>query len=294
MMEEIYSQLRHLKKRAAFSVAILLISLVALVITFWKWGAWGFIFVGTAVISGIFSAITTKKYTACFKENIVRGALQEVFTDLVFEPKRGLPSDVVFGTGMVQIGNRYSSNDLITGRYKGVNFTQSDVEIEEETSDSDGGSSSTTLFKGRWMIFEFNKDFRCDMQVVSRWFAGSRRKGGLFTKKEDKLDRLKFENEEFNKEFKVFAQDEQEAFYIMTPHMMESLLKLRREVKAPVMFMFVGGVLHIAVHNGKDAFEAKLFGKLDPETERQRILADIRVITDFVDDMELDRDLYKV
>ena len=75
---------------------------------------------------------------------------------------------------------------------------------------------------------------------------------------------------------------------------MENLMKLRKNSRAPIMLMFVGGCLHIAVQNNKDAFEPKLFGKVTPESEKNRVLGDIRVITDFVDEMALDRDIYKI
>ncbi len=292
-MEELFEKLRGMQKKAGISVAALLLSLVALVITFKLAGAFGFIFVGTALIAGIFAVRTNKAYTACYKENVVRTVLGEVFDDLIFEPGNGIDEDTVYGTGMVQVGDRFSSNDLIAGTYHGVRFRQSDVHIEEETHDSDGNTSTSTLFRGRWIMLEFNKTFRADMQVISKHFFASKRKGGLFTKKENKLNKIELENETFNKEFRVFAQDQQEAFYILTPHMMEALMRLREGVKAPIMLMFVGGTLHVAVENNKDAFEAKIFGKLDPEQERQRILGDIRIITAFADEMELDRDIYQ-
>lgn len=292
-MDEIYTTLRSMQRKAGTGIALLLILIIASLPVFRLCGAYGFIPIALAVPAGIVGIRAQRTYTRYFKENVVRGVLEEVFTDLTFTPERGISSDVVYGTGMMRQGDIYHSNDLITGYYKGVGVTQSDVDIEEEHTDSDGDRTTTTLFRGRWMIFEFNKEFRCDMQIVSRGFWSARRKGGLFSKKENKMPKVEFENEAFNKVFTAYAHDQQEAFYLITPAIMDALLKLKEGVRAPLMLGFVGGSLHIALQNGKDAFEAKLFGKLDPEKERQRILADTRVITDFVDEMALDRDIYK-
>lgn len=292
-MEELETRLRQLQKKAGISVGGLMLSIVLAIVLFLLAGALGFLGIAAAVVFGIFAARNSKRYTTYYKENVVKAALAEVFTDMTFEPKFGISREVVASTRMIQMGNRYSANDLITGKYHEVAFTQSDVCIEDETTDSKGNTSTTTLFKGRWMIFEFNKEFRCDLQVISKHFFSSRRKGGLFTKKEERLHKVEFEDEAFNKEFKVYAQDEQEAFYLLTPQIMQALMALRAGMRAPIMLMFVGGRLHIAVYNGKDAFEAKLFGKLDLSQEKARILADTRVITDFVDGMAMDRDLYK-
>ena len=92
---------------------------------------------------------------------------------------------------------------------------------------------------------------------------------------------------------KVFAENEHEAFYILTPHIMQSLLKLREELKAPILLVFSGGRLHIGVYNGKDAFEGKIFGKIDIEAEKARMLEDLKLITNFVDELSLERDIYK-
>ncbi len=245
------------------------------------------------ILAVINTSKKSKQYTLYFKENVVKNALCEVFDNVSFTPDAGIPWDVVSATGMINTGNRFNSNDLVTGTYKGVAFKQSDVLIEEETTDSEGNTSTSTIFMGRWMIFDFNKEFRCEMQMISKGFFASKRKGGIFARKENKLNKLEFENEEFNKQFKVYAQNQEEAFYLITPQIMDALLKLRSESKAPLMLMFTGGVLHIALQNNKDAFEAKIFGNNDPESEKERIVKDIRVITDFIDGMAMDRDIYK-
>ena len=292
-MENWENELTALQKKANTGTAAFLILLIVSVFTFWRFGVFGLIPAVLAVAACIYMAKNYKAFNTFYKEHVVRGILEEVFTDLEFSPKRGIPRETVYGTGMIQTGDTYSSNDLITGKYRGVGFTQSDVHIEETSTDSDGNTTSTTLFRGRWMIFDFNKEFRCDLQVVSKRFFSSQRKGGLFASKEERMDRLKMEDEDFNQKFRVYAQDEQEAFYILTPHLMEKLLALQESIKAPIMLAFTGGVLHLAVYDGKDAFEARPFSRITPEKERERILADIRPITAVVDELDLDRNMFK-
>lgn len=297
MQEEWSVTARQLQRKAQVGVlgtlALLVLAVVMFLLEVAPVGIASFLLV---FVAAIYAARTNKKYTAFFKEKVVRVALEEVFPGMTFAPQAGIPYETICDTQMMQMGDRYSSNDLITGEYHGVAFQQSDVHIEEESTDSDGHTQTTTLFRGRWMIFAFNKEFRCDMQILSKRFYAAKRKGGLlrmFSKKEERLKKVVLEDEAFNKDFTVYAQDEHEAFYILTPHMMQALARLREGMKAPIMLLFVGGALHIAVQNNKDAFEAKLFGKLDLEAEKQRVVADTRVITDFVDEMALDRDIYK-
>lgn len=292
-MDEILIKLESMRKKAMTFVLIAAALMIAGFVLVTTVGFLAFPLIIAGVVFIFVSVKASKNFAREYKSHIVSATLNEIFTDMQFSPKNGISCGTIDATGMMNTGDRFSSNDLITGKYNGVDFCQSDVHIEVESTDSDGNTTYSTLFQGRWMIFEFNKTFHCDMQVVAPFFGAAKRKGGLFSRKENKMPRVKFENETFNKAFHVYAHDQQEAFYIMTPHMMEAILTLKQKCKSPIMLLFVGGSLHVAVNNHKDAFEPHLFRKIVPEKEKEYILSDIRVITDFVDEMKLDNDIYK-
>ena len=292
-MEETFAKLRAMHRKASAALVCLLVLLPLTILLFIAAGPLGLIGIPCLIVLFVLTSRWTKQYTSCFKEEIVRGVLEEVFTDLTFLPAQGIPAETVASTGMIQMGNRYASNDLITGRYRGVGFTQSDVTIEDESTDSDGDTTTTTLFCGRWIMLEFNKEFGCELQVISRGFGSARRKNGIFTRKSDRRTRIELENEAFNKEFSVYGQDEHEAFYLLTPAILDALLRLRQGLNAPLMLMFTGGILHVAVYTNRDAFEVRLLGKTDPAVMRDRVMDDIRVITGFIDEMSLDRAIFR-
>ena len=274
----------------------LLVATFALVIIF-QTPIFALLFI-PAVASLILSGKANKQFAAAFKQSVVLDSLSAVFTDLTFEPALGISREEIRETEMMQTGDRFSSNDLISGQYNGVSFRQSDVHIENESTDSEGHTSYTTIFRGRWMVFDFNKTFVSDLQVVGRHFGANKRKGngffGLFASKEKKMEKIELENEAFNKQFTVYAHDTTEAFYLLTPHMMEAMLRLREGIGSPIMLLFFRGQLHVAVNNGKDAFEPSLFRAYDPAREAEAVLADTRVITSFVDEMRLDNDMFKI
>lgn len=274
----------------------LLVATFALVIIF-QTPIFALLFI-PAVASLILSGKANKQFAAAFKQSVVLDSLSSVFTDLTFEPALGISREEIRETEMMQTGDRFSSNDLISGQYNGVSFRQSDVHIENESTDSEGHTSYTTIFRGRWMVFDFNKTFVSDLQVVGRHFGANKRKGngffGLFASKEKKMEKIELENEAFNKQFTVYAHDTTEAFYLLPPHMMEAMLRLREGIGSPIMLLFFRGQLHVAVNNGKDAFEPSLFRAYDPAREAEAVLADTRVITSFVDEMRLDNDMFKI
>lgn len=245
----------------------------------------------TILLVAVYAAPKHKAYVKSFKHEIVEAVLKKTFDNLYFEPKKGISRDVIRSTGMMMMGNRYESNDYISGRYKNIGFAQSDVCIQNVTSDGEH-THTTTYFKGRWMIFDFNKNFAADMLVREKGFNYAKKKGGWFSLEEERMKKMELEDAQFNKEFDVYAQNEHEAYYILTPHIMESIRDLNAKISGKLILCFVANKLHVGVHNNRDAFEPPLFRSIDG-TVFAEIENDIKVITSFVDELNLDRNIYK-
>lgn len=259
--------------------------------------AYFFIFPGfiiSVVIDSLLSAGPTREFNLAFKQTFVLKALNSVFNDLVYEPEKGLNKEVIRYTGMMDMGDRYYSNDFISCKYKNINVIQADVHIEEErtTTDSDGNTSTTyvTIFRGRWMVFDFNKSFKANVQICQKGFTNSRR----YSRSSDlRYEKVLMEDQEFNNNFRVYAQNEHDAFYILTPALMEKIKKLVSNISGSLLFCFVDNKLHIGIENGKDSFEHNIFTKIDEEKVTNDISQDIKLITDFVDELDLDNDLFR-
>lgn len=250
------------------------------------------------IIGGIISAIKVQKpkqeFIKAFKDTFVLKSLQSVFTDLVYEPEKGLDESVISSTQMMNMGDRYSSNDFVSGKYKNINVVQADVHIEEEheSTDSDGHTTRTwvTIFRGKWMIFDFNKTFKANIQVSQKNFGNSRIKNWG---QKVKYKKVMMEDQAFNNQFKTFAQDEHDAFYILTPSLMEKIKKLAGSINGKLLFCFIDNKLHIGLQNGKDSFEHSIFTEINEEKVTNEIAQDIKIITNFVDELSLDNDLFR-
>lgn len=253
-----------------------------------------FAIVACIIITNIILVEPSRKFSLAFKETFVLKSLKEVFTDLVYEPEKGLDYYIISDTKMMDMGDRYSSNDYISGKYKNINVVQADVHIEEEheTTDSDGNTSTTwvTIFKGRWMIFDFNKQFKANIQVAQKGFGNNTiRNFG----EDVKFKKVMMEDQAFNDTFKVYAQDEHEAFYILTPSLMEKIKYLTNSVTGKLLFCFVDNKLHIGIQNYRDSFEHGVFTKINEEKVMNEISHDIKLITNFIDELSLDNDLFR-
>jgi len=142
------------------------------------------------------------------------------------------------------------------------------------------------------MIFDFNKQFKSKMIVRDRAFGGGKNVTGLFSSGE--YEKIEMENTEFNRMYKVSATDEHDAFYILTPHMMENMMELNRKINGELVLGFFNGKLHVAVHNNENSFEPHLFSTTDYGEMVRDVKGEIDMIVKFVEEMNLDRDIWEI
>ncbi|MBR3353289.1 DUF3137 domain-containing protein [Candidatus Saccharibacteria bacterium] len=235
------------------------------------------------------------QYKAAYKKYFVRRNMKNFFTNVSYSHNMGLPSLLIRDTGMINMGNRYYSNDFTQGKYKDVDFVQADVTIQKVRSDSEGKEYSTTIFKGRWMIFDFPKKFNFRLKVVSRKFGYASIDPGKNPKTKHKMKKVETESITFNKEFSVYADDEFEAFYLLDPSFIDNVEKLVQGKKHKIILCFVDNHLHIGVYDNQDFFEPPLREKdfISEKDEDKKILSQIATITNFVDFLKLDHKIFK-
>lgn len=240
------------------------------------------------------SIFLTKKYkkefVAAYKKVYVEEALKSTFSNLVYLPDSGIDPDAIKETGMMNLGDRYESNDYFRGMYKNIKVIQADVHIEElrTTTDSKGNTSTyyTTIFLGKWMIFDFNKTFTANIQVRNIGFSNHILVGDTYKK-------VNMEDVQFNKKHKIYAVNEHDAFYVLTPALMEKITNLENKIKGSIMLCFVNNELHVALQNWKDSFEHGIYKKINEERIVNELTNDIKVITNFVDELNLDNNLFR-
>lgn len=234
------------------------------------------------------------KFNNGFKNVFVFSALNKIFDNLNYFPDKGLEKSIIEDTKMMNMGDKYSSNDYFEAEYKNVKVKQADVHIEEEhkTTDSDGNQTTewTTIFRGKWMIFNFNKKFNANIQVCQNGFRNSTISNWGETQKYQKI---KMEDELFNKMFTVYAQDMHDAFYILTPSLMEKIKKLSNDIDGEILLCFINNELHVGLYNNEDSFEHSVYKKINEEKINNEISRDIKVITNFVDQLNLDNNLFR-
>lgn len=279
------------KKTVTGIVIAVALAFFMFVLTGGKSGSYLFPFVVIGIIiTTIITRKDTQEFNKLYKTTIVLNSFKKIFTDVDYDMEKGISYEQIASTQMMNMGDRFYSNDYFKAKYKNINFESSDVHIQEEHTDSDGDTTYVTIFRGQWFVFDFNKPFKANIQVCAKNFSNARR-GSLFSK--TKYNKVSMEDIEFNKEFRVYAQNELDAFYVLTPNTMEKIKELKRKTKGRLLLCFIDNRLHVGLHNNKDLFEANIFKKINIDEENSKTLNEMKIITEFVDTLDLDNDLFR-
>lgn len=304
-MEHSILKLEKLRKKAATLLYIIIVvsSAIAILSIFFftshgmfRFGFFLSILLGVGLgfllgkVTGYFRI--SNEYKTCFKTTFVEIPLRNTFSQVIYDGKKGIDEEIIRKSEIMCLGNIYNSNDYVQGYYKDVKFERADVIIQQHHS-TGKTSYTVTYLHGRWLIFEFNKNFHFDLQIIGNDFPVPQKKNSIFTETEERRHRIKLEDIEFNEMFKVYCQDEHEAYYILTPQFMSVLKDLNNSMDGSIMLGFVDDQLHVAIHNEKDAMEPTIFDSIDLNLVKEEVQKEINVIINIIDGLSLDNDIYK-
>ncbi|MCD7854492.1 MAG: DUF3137 domain-containing protein [Clostridiales bacterium] len=230
-------------------------------------------------------------------ENIMPQILDEFFDDWEYNPKERLP-DTIVRTVDLEIPHyvKVKGSDYIKAAYKGINLEMSDIEfIDEETEVRSNSKGETyvetrdvTVFKGMWVVCDFNKQLSADLLLREK------RKGENVVGKVIKgKNTVETESEAFNKKYVIRTADPHTAFYVLTPHMMEYILSMDEKAGGQTHMRFCGSKLHLAVNSGRDAFEIKGRDVKNIDKIKENFTADLKYVTDLIDELRLCKSIYK-
>lgn len=233
------------------------------------------VFLAFAIAFSSRSRKVTVEFKRLYKETFVVQLLSEQFNDVVYNWESGLSLDYIRSFNVVRQGNRFKTEDYLCANYNGVRFEQADVTIQYHTSGKN--SHTTTYFKGRMFVFDFPYKNVASVRVLSDSFmygANSKNK------------KVKLENVDFNKHFNTDAFYEHDAFYFLTPQMMERITMLNNRY-GNVAVHLMGNKLLVAVNMSSDAFDHNINKPIDYPTESRKIKADMQVIIDIINTLSI-------
>ncbi len=227
-------------------------------------------------------------YREAYKAYFVSPAIFKIFSNCHYEPNQGIDYGTLMSTGMIKEGNIFNSNDFMIGNYNGIIFSQSDVELKKriEVHTKNGTvTKEQKIFKGRYMMFTFKKNFDYRLEIVGKNFYASSVPIGRNGKK---LERISLESITFNKKMKTYAEDGFEAFYLLEPAFLSNIEALSDKYHNEILLGFYNDTLHIAIQDEKDSLEpSSCFKKIEEAQEFQKVTKELQLVTNVIDSLKL-------
>ncbi len=221
---------------------------------------------------------------------------KEVLTDLVstvlrermelstYNPNSYIEKKNLAAMHILPSYDKLKGSDYIKGRYRGRNLEYCELALTREETDSDGDSSTVTVFKGGVLRIYTGKIL--DGRVCLHEKENTQHKT-LFGKMLGAIipdNSLKTENEQFSEQFGVYTTNQHTAFYILTPQFMERLVKIDQFVHAKTSFSFADGYVNILMHGSRNLFEAESYAHVSTDAElTSAIRYDAQLIYDILD-----------
>jgi hypothetical protein len=246
-----------------------------------------------AVVGG---AVVLHGFVPEFKRRVVRAVVESVDPALEYSPTGHVTEDQFRASGIFrQSVDRFGGEDHVRGHVGATRIEFSEVHAEYRTTRTDSkGRTHTdwhTIFRGLFLIADFNKHLRGrtlvlpDVAEATLGWLGQGLQGltALFAAG----DLVKLEDPEFEKKFVVYADDQVEARYVLSPSLMQRITAFARTAGRPCYFSFAGANVYVAVSTSHDMFEPRLWTTLMDPGLIAGYLADLRFALGVVEDLDL-------
>lgn len=285
-LEELEKRRQEANKSSNRFGAIGLGIIVIGVVLFFLGDIWSIIGIILFLVGAVFfgrAAVIANKFAKEYKNMVVTSIVKEELGETaIYQADGKISLNEIMQVGILQKPDRFFGEDYVRAVYNDVDFEMSDITLQEEVRTTDGRGhvrvSYQTYFKGRFFIFDFNKEMNRVLYVMPG-------KG-----KPRYKDLVKFDTEsiEFNKKFESYASTTEDGFYLLNPKMIDRMIQLTTLYKGKQYYVFLNGKLYVAINNGTDSLEVSMRKKID-ENSLNKTRSDIRIAPAIINEFGLNR-----
>ncbi|MDO4623297.1 MAG: DUF3137 domain-containing protein [Eubacteriales bacterium] len=198
-----------------------------------------------------------KELHGMFKDSIVKDIFKEKIDNFMYSPSEGIGRSEMNNIGLISLGTDYHSEDLMSGSYRNVHFRRADVLVEQESGNSET-STRSTIFRGAWYTFDSPISYANEVVVIEKGFKVGRKKTSIFTSSESRRHKTEMNNDEFDSRFRTYALNEADSYQILTPLMMENLLRFAADARGAMLIGFQSNKIHVAIDSRYNYFEPNM------------------------------------
>jgi hypothetical protein len=225
----------------------------------------GCILFAVLVIMGLLPKLLMREYISAYKMSVIDKFIKFIDPNLQYDPF-GFVSGGAYSMSELfrTYAERYSGSDYVKGLLDNISVEFSNVHSEYYHR-SGKSRRWVTIFKGLFFVVGFRKNFSGHTIVLPDTAQG------LLGKLGQKLQSLMpplgrlvtFNDEEFEKYFVVYSENENEARSVLSPSMMQLMVDFRKKISAAwLRFSFSGSQVFIALTQIRNVCEPSLFGPI--------------------------------
>ncbi len=239
----------------------------------------GITFVGLALLWG-WVTNPKRQYANAYKKEILPD-IARLFGDFSYDVKGKIPMASMKPSKIIPRHTNYTSEDLFSGKYNGVQINFSEIKLEKRSN-----KHTITVFKGLAVLlsqgtrkFQGHTILTQDKTTVFAWLK----------KATSDLKRANMVDPEFEKMFDVYTNDQVEARYLIDPLIIENLKALYADYNGNKMLAaFYDDHFLILIGSNENHFEPAEIRT--PATDEKELLAmkhEIAQILSIVDRLSL-------
>ena len=255
-----------------------------------------FLIIGFAALGGFVYRFMTAGYTQGFKEHVITPLIHAIDPHLLYNPRFMVSQHLFERSDLFKHPvERYRGNDYVKGQVEGVPMEFSDIHAEYRTRDSKGRTQWHTLFRGLFLVAEFNKHFKGKTVVLpdsAEKTFGTLIGGWLQSKNFSRDGLIRLDDPEFEKHFVVYGNDPIEARYILSHSMMKRILSFQKKLPHPLFVSFNQNHIHVAIATGKDLLEPAIFRSLLDYDQAMEYVNTLRSTIGLVEELKLNERLW--
>lgn len=236
------------------------------------------------------------QYRSEFKSQLFTQVTKRIAPEIEYQPEIHRSEEDLQNTGLINSRiDRYSGQDYFSGKYGDTQMGFSEVHAErrETTRDSKGNTRTrwVTVFRGIFLSADFHKHFQG--QVIIEPDVAEATFGWLGRKLQGLSgDLVRLESPEFETAFKVRANDQVEARYLLTPTMQERLLEMQNTWGKNFMISLNAGWIHVLIPKTDDWFECNIDVAATDLSQLQTFASELLRVLAIIDTLDLNTRLW--
>jgi hypothetical protein len=244
---------------------------------------------------GIFLVVSltvffSKTYRSDFKDMVIQKIINFVNDKLIYDKNFYIDREEFAKSNIFSIAypNNYSGDDFVSGQIGDTKIKFSEINARHTTG-TGKNRRTRRIFKGILFVADFNKNFKTKTIVLPDFaekifgFIGSK----LQSMNKSKGQLIKLEDQEFEKHFVVYGEDQVESRYVLSISLMRRILDFKNKTKKSISISFIDNKIFIAIPYKKNLFEPKVFKTLYDFKPLQDYFDDLILFNSIVDDLNL-------